>query len=71
MSDKIILRKGTKEEWELKNPVLGTGELGYEIDTSRLKVGNGYSEWSLLEYIDEFNLSGTPDPNDEFMSGLI
>jgi hypothetical protein len=47
-------RRATKSQWALLNPVLAAGEIGYELGTNKLKVGNGLSPWNLLKYfVDE------------------
>ena len=40
-------------EWAAKNPLLQRGEIGIEIDTNRMKVGNGYTLWNDLPYAAE------------------
>lgn len=42
-------RRGTSLEWTVANPVLSSGELGYETDTGRHKIGNGSSPWTTLD----------------------
>lgn len=49
--DSIQLRRGTQSEWMNINPILANGELGLETNTGRLKIGNGSSQWSELDYI--------------------
>jgi Major tropism determinant N-terminal domain len=44
------LRRGTAAEWTAANPVLASGEQGFESDTRRIKVGDGTTPWSLLPY---------------------
>lgn len=46
----ITQRTDTKQNWEIKNPVLLKGEIGVEIDTGNLKIGDGVSKWTLLIY---------------------
>lgn len=47
-------RRATQAQWESLNPVLASGEIGYEIGTSKFKVGDGLTEWVGLEYfVDE------------------
>ena len=41
----------TAAQWTSTNPVLLSGEVGYESDTGRSKVGDGTKKWSALEYI--------------------
>lgn len=53
-------RRATKSQWTAANPVLGAGEIGYEIDTNKLKVGNGLAAWDTLTYfVDEATLNAT------------
>jgi len=51
MSVKIKLRRGTLSEWVAANPVLRTGEPGFETDSGKLKIGDGTSTWSQLPYL--------------------
>ena len=44
----IKLRRGTSTEWTTTDPILAEGEVGVEIDTHYLKVGNGVDVWSEL-----------------------
>ena len=37
-------------EWAQQNPVLKAGELGVEIDTGYMKVGNGVDPWNARPY---------------------
>ena len=45
------VRRGTAAHWAEVNPVLGEGELGLELDTMRLKVGDGGATWADLPYL--------------------
>jgi hypothetical protein len=60
MSLQIQIRRDTATNWTNTNPLLAQGELGYEIDTGLIKIGNGEDPWSSLEYyitdIDGVNL---------------
>lgn len=47
---RILLRRDTPTGWATKNPVLGPGEMGYEIETGRLKIGDGVTAWNSLPY---------------------
>jgi len=44
----IQFRKGTLSEFNSVNPVLASGEPGYAMDASVLKVGDGVTPWSGL-----------------------
>lgn len=46
----ILLRRDTAANWVKANPILDSGEPGYETDTTRLKIGNGITAWNLLPY---------------------
>lgn len=58
------LKRGKKETWENLNPILKAGEPGFEIDTGKLKIGDGVRTWMELDYIGETNL--VPDENEVF-----
>lgn len=45
------LRRGIATEWSSVNPVLAVGEPGFEIDTFKLKIGNGSTAYNDLPYI--------------------
>lgn len=57
MADRIQIRRDTKANWEEVNPILAAGELGFELDNNKLKVGNGVSAWLSLPYITETDWS--------------
>lgn len=46
-------RRGSAEEWKRVNPILNVGEPGFEIDTGKLKIGNGKDAWKELKYVGE------------------
>lgn len=43
-------RRDTAANWTSANPVLFAGELGYETDTQKFKLGNGTTAWNSLPY---------------------
>ncbi len=43
-------RRGTAQQWTTANPTLGAGEIGFETDTNKFKIGNGSSNWAALSY---------------------
>jgi hypothetical protein len=49
-NNSIQIRRGLNSEWVSSNPTLSSGELGFETDTLRLKIGNGIA-WSGLNYV--------------------
>jgi len=46
----ILIRRDVSANWSVKNPTLASGELGYELDTVRLKIGDGVTPWNFLDY---------------------
>lgn len=46
----IQLRRGTAAEWTSANPVLASGEPGFEMDTGLFKLGDGITPWNSLRY---------------------
>jgi len=46
----IKLRADASHNWIAANPILQAGEPGVEIDTLKLKIGNGVSTWQNLPY---------------------
>lgn len=46
----IKIRRGTAAQWTTANPTLAAGELGFETDTSRSKLGDGTTAWTSLGY---------------------
>jgi hypothetical protein len=55
---KIQVRRGTATQWNTSDPVLSQGEIGYETNTGKFKVGNGSDVWSDLNYfLDEVGVS--------------
>ena len=46
----IKLRRDTSANFTSKNPVLGLGEPAYETDTKKLKIGDGTTAYTQLEY---------------------
>ena len=50
---RIQVRRGTAAQWTAANPVLAAGEMGYETDTSQIRVGDAVNTWSALPVINE------------------
>ena len=50
LNTKIILRNDTRANWKSANPVLTKGEMGVEIDTGKIKIGDGVKAWGELDY---------------------
>jgi len=50
MADIIQLRRDVAADWTSVNPTLAIGELGFETDTGKFKVGDGATAWTSLTY---------------------
>jgi hypothetical protein len=53
-------RRGTSAQWTSNNPTLAQGELAVELDTLKLKVGDGTSNYNTLPYFVAAQNSLTP-----------
>ena len=53
----IISRNDISQNWEIKNPILSKGEIGYDSTNKKIKIGDGVSHWNDLNYVllDELN----------------
>ena len=58
MATKIQVRRDTAANWTSANTVLSEGEIGYEIDTGYMKIGDGTTAWAALSYF-------SPNPVDD------
>ena len=50
MATRIQLRRGTATQWTTANTVLEAGEIGWESNTNKFKIGDGTTEWDDLTY---------------------
>jgi hypothetical protein len=50
MTTRIKFRRDTAANWTEQNPTLALGEPGFEQDTNKLKIGDGETAWTLLDY---------------------
>lgn len=48
---RIQLRRDTSENWVNANPLLLEGEVGVELDTQKIKIGDGSKTWNELVYL--------------------
>jgi hypothetical protein len=54
---RILLRRDTSSNWTSGNAVLASGEVGYETNTGKFKIGNGSTAWTSLGYSIASNIS--------------
>jgi hypothetical protein len=50
MTSVIQIKRGTASAWTSANTVLAAGEVGFETDTKKMKVGDGSTAWTSLTY---------------------
>lgn len=43
-------KRDTAANWTTNDPTLLSGEIGYETDTGKFKMGDGTTAWTSLEY---------------------
>ena len=56
---RILLRRDTSSNWTSGNAVLASGEIGYETNTGKFKIGNGSTAWTSLAYSITTNLAAS------------
>lgn len=59
VNDLITFRKGIASQWISANPVLASGEPGYDLTNSILKIGDGVSNWTSLSGIGSTSVGGS------------
>ena len=64
MATRMQQRRGTAAQWISTNagagPVLNAGEIGWESDTNKFKIGDGTNNWSSLDYFADINSTVNP-----------
>jgi hypothetical protein len=54
----IQIRKGTDTSWTSTNPVLASGEPGYDLTNKIFKIGDGISVWTQLSGVNQNIVAG-------------
>lgn len=49
-SNQVQVRRATAATWTSTNPTLAAGEIGFETDTNKFKIGTGSAVWTALSY---------------------
>lgn len=55
---RVQQRRDTAANWTAANPVLLAGEVGWETDTGKAKLGDGTTVWASLAYISALGSGG-------------
>ena len=50
ISTQIQVRRDTSSNWTSTNPTLAQGEIGFETNTGKFKIGTGAATWASLDY---------------------
>ena len=64
LESRIQLRNDTAENWASVDPVLLKGEIGIELDTRKIKVGDGTTNWEALQYLSDDIVIAETDPTE-------
>jgi len=59
MANRILIRRDTAQNWINsqndpiigKDPLLEQGEIGFELDSNKIKIGDGNNKWQDLPYL--------------------
>ena len=64
MATRMQQRRGTAAQWISTNsgngPILAAGEIGYESDTNKFKIGDGTNHWLSLDYFMDADSTTNP-----------
>ena len=64
MATRMQQRRGTAAQWVSTNsgngPILAAGEIGYESDTNKFKIGDGTNHWLNLDYFIDADSTTNP-----------
>jgi hypothetical protein len=51
MSTVMQQKRGAASRWTSANPTLLAGEIGFETDTNKMKIGDGVTAWNSPAYV--------------------
>ena len=60
MATRMQQRRGTASQWTSAAPILNAGEIGWESDTNKFKIGDGTNHWADLDYFADINSTVNP-----------
>ncbi len=64
-------RRGTAAQWTSADPILEAGEIGFETDTNKFKIGDGVNHWEdLIYYASAADLAALVDNAPELLNTL-
>jgi hypothetical protein len=75
MATRMQQRRGTAQQWLSTNnsqgPVLNAGEIGWESDTNKFKIGDGVNHWATLTYFTTDSAAAITQQINTAISGLV
>lgn len=74
MTRRIQLRRDIETNWTEVNPILTQGEVGVDLTSNKIKIGDGIKTWTQLEYLgDTADLTGyaTEEYVSQEIAGII
>ena len=58
---RILLRRDSATNWSTQNPALRQGEVGVDLDAKKFKLGDGFTSWNSLPYMNDAELQSIRD----------
>jgi hypothetical protein len=71
MTRRIQLRRDTGANWTSVDPVLSAGEIGVDLTTGQIKIGDGSGKWSELAYYSGSDVDLTEYATEEYVDNAI
>jgi hypothetical protein len=71
MTRRIQLRRDTGANWTSVDPVLSAGEIGVDLTTGQIKIGDGSSTWSELSYYTGSDVDLTEYATKEYVDDAV
>lgn len=50
VQSKLQIRRDTSRNWSLVDPILAQGQIGFDVDVGKHKIGDGIKHWTQLPY---------------------
>lgn len=66
MATQIQIRRDTAANWTSTDPTLASGEIGYETNTGKMKIGDGSTAWTSLAYFATLKVKVTETKTDNY-----
>lgn len=50
IQSQLLVRRDSSKNWSILDPILAQGEIGFDIDEGKHKIGDGVTPWTELPY---------------------